>query len=143
MAESEVRVKTVKEYEQKLVDMEKRYQEKMREEVSNVSFQSFVVSDTLLTSFSFQADHAQTKLNAKLDILTRLYESRAAAAASAASAVSPSNYDDSDEENEEEEQEDSRETDDASADVEALLLNDKSMLAEVSIVFCFVFFFFV
>lgn len=44
MAESEVRTRTVKEYEQKLVDMEKRYQEKMRDEVRIKSDQtSFTV----------------------------------------------------------------------------------------------------
>lgn len=87
---------------------------------------------------SEQADHAQTKLNAKLDLLTRLYESRAAASAAVSAPSTPSNYDDSDEEvegdeDDNEEQEESRETDDASADIEAMLLEDKSMAVEVRI----------
>lgn len=52
MAESEARTKTVKEYEQKLVDMEKRYQEKMREEVSGSWNMIIYIQNYQLTFYS-------------------------------------------------------------------------------------------
>ncbi|KAM0786363.1 hypothetical protein ACM66B_001833 [Microbotryomycetes sp. NB124-2] len=62
LAASQARARTIREYEQKMMDMERHYQERMREE----------------------ALEAELKMNAKLDILTRL------AAASATAVARPS-----------------------------------------------------
>lgn len=83
LAQSTVRAQVVKEYEEKMLEMERRYQARLREE----------------------ADEAETKLNAKLDILTRLQAAKTPGRGGAAvhrlreESLTPSTtYDDSDEE---------------------------------------------
>ncbi|GAA5880323.1 hypothetical protein JCM3774_006728 [Rhodotorula dairenensis] len=83
LAQSTVRAQVVREYEEKMLEMERRYQARLREE----------------------ADEAETKLNAKLDILTRLQAAktpgrgRPAAYRLREGSTTPSTtYDDSDDE---------------------------------------------
>ncbi|GAA5991219.1 hypothetical protein JCM10908_006590 [Rhodotorula pacifica] len=83
LAQSTVRAQVVKEYEEKMLEMERRYQARLREE----------------------ADEAETKLNAKLDILTRLQAAKTPGRGGPAAhrlreeSLTPSTtYDDSDEE---------------------------------------------
>ncbi|KAK4050294.1 hypothetical protein OIV83_003615 [Microbotryomycetes sp. JL201] len=126
LAASQARARTIQEYEQKLMDMERHYQERMREEV--------------------RAHEAELKMNAKLDILTRLAASSCAPGHSFASlqaTASPrtpvsvgSSYDDSDNDDgedsrledeldgslSEQSRDESRSSREASADVEHLLL---------------------
>ncbi|BGP33502.1 hypothetical protein JCM10296v2_005306 [Rhodotorula toruloides] len=89
LVESNVRAQITKEYEQKMLDMERRFQERLREE----------------------AIEAENKLNAKLDILTRLQAAKAPGrGAKRKISLTPSTaYDDSDDseasEGEEEEEE--------------------------------------
>ncbi|POY73326.1 hypothetical protein BMF94_3661 [Rhodotorula taiwanensis] len=87
LAQSSVRAQVVKEYEEKMLEMERRYQARLREEATGRA----------------QADEAEMKLNAKLDILTRLQAAktpgRGATYRSREQTVTPSTqYDDSDEE---------------------------------------------
>ncbi|BGP56583.1 hypothetical protein JCM8202v2_004209 [Rhodotorula sphaerocarpa] len=91
LAQSTVRAQVVKEYEQKMLEMERQYQLRLREE----------------------ADEAETKLNAKLDILTRLHSAQTPGRAGALSrqarqeSLTPSTaYGYSDEEDVETERED-------------------------------------
>ncbi|GAA5963860.1 hypothetical protein JCM8115_006357 [Rhodotorula mucilaginosa] len=90
LAQSTVRAQVVKEYEEKMLEMERRYQARLREE----------------------ADEAENKLNAKLDILTRLQAAKTPGRGGAAvhrlreESLTPSTtYDDSDEEDVSEEEE--------------------------------------
>lgn len=104
--------------------MEARHKERMRDEVSWRSI-SFPV-DSSDPPYS-QADHAQTKLNAKLDNLTRMYENRAINTAKAL------NYDDSDEvESEGEEEEEEEDPSEESAnEIERLLLEEDTLMQVV------------
>lgn len=110
LVESHVRAQITKEYEQKMLDMERRFQERLREEVRR-----FVVDSSLFRADGFraQAIEAENKLNAKLDILTRLQAAKTPGrGATRKVSLTPSTaYDDSDdgegieEEGEEEEEE--------------------------------------
>lgn len=109
MIESQTRTATVQQYERKFLQLEQQYQERMREE----------------------AVEAEIKLNAKLDILTRLQASQRQSLGTNAS------YDDSDEEEEEEVSFESQESQEASVEVQKMLVDgeeegDESILAEVS-----------
>ncbi|GAA5933596.1 uncharacterized protein JCM15063_001357 [Sporobolomyces koalae] len=78
LAESTSRARTVREYEAKMLDMERKYQERLREE-------------------AIEAEH---KLNAKLDILTRLQAAktpRRTVPVTPSDATMSPDYDDSDE----------------------------------------------
>ncbi|GAA5988196.1 hypothetical protein JCM11641_001608 [Rhodosporidiobolus odoratus] len=115
LAEANARKRVVQEYEGKMLDMERHYQERMREE----------------------AIEAENKLNAKLDILTRLQAAKTPARNAMINrlgSVTPSTvYDDSDESGEEDEEEGEGE----SGEVEKTLLpgsdRDEAMDADVSI----------
>ncbi|GAA5950905.1 hypothetical protein JCM21900_000368 [Sporobolomyces salmonicolor] len=118
LAEANARSRTVQEYEAKMLEMERQYQERARE----------------------QAIEAETKLNAKLDILTRL---QAAKTPRKMPATPSTAYDDSDEgedeledsfatrgESDEEEEEEEEEE-----EVEKMLLDgpdDESAVADLS-----------
>ncbi|GAA5907353.1 uncharacterized protein JCM6883_001177 [Sporobolomyces salmoneus] len=114
LAESTARARTVREYELKMLEMERKYQDRIREE----------------------AIESEMRMNAKLDILTRLQAAKtprrgvsASLSPSSELTLSPS-YDDSDED-EETEREDTRngedeeeETEGDSGEVEKMLLAD-------------------
>ncbi|GJN90377.1 hypothetical protein Rhopal_003388-T1 [Rhodotorula paludigena] len=109
LAESNARAQVVKEYEAKMLDMERQYQARLREE----------------------AVEAENKLNAKLDILTRLQQAktpgRAGAVGNRLASVTPSTaYDDSDEDEDEEDEQ----SEDASEHVRGMLLPAETSFAD-------------
>ncbi|GAA6003651.1 hypothetical protein JCM10207_003528 [Rhodosporidiobolus poonsookiae] len=111
LAEANTRARVVKEYEGKMLDMERHYQARMREE-------------------AIEAEH---KLNAKLDILTRLQAAKTPARTpyvSRAPSLTPSTvYDDSDED-EEDGEEDGSEND--ASQVEKMLLAGNDSIGSMS-----------
>ncbi|GAA5923716.1 hypothetical protein JCM1841_002021 [Sporobolomyces salmonicolor] len=116
LAEANARSRTVQEYEAKMLEMERQYQERARE----------------------QAIEAETKLNAKLDILTRL---QAAKTPRRMPATPSTAYDDSDEGEDELEdsfatrEESDEEAEEEEEEVEKMLLDgpdDESAVADLS-----------
>lgn len=134
MAESHARARTVDEYEKRLQDMERHYQERMREEVRRPPHPSLSCARAD-PSVTLQAAESDARLNARLDILTRLQEGDRANGTPGTS----STYDDSDDEGEEEEsfvsEENSEDVEEEEEQVEKMLLvdgeGDVSALAEV------------
>ncbi|GAA5832474.1 hypothetical protein JCM11251_006466, partial [Rhodosporidiobolus azoricus] len=117
LAEANARQCVVREYEAKMLEMERTYQDKMREE----------------------AVEAENRLNAKLDILTRLQAAKTPARNAIIdrlASMTPSTvYDDSDEEEEDDEAEEEEEEEDGEEEedeVEKMLLQRK--MADVSLV---------
>lgn len=115
LAQSTVRAQVVKEYEEKMLEMERRYQARLREEV-RLHFARVIILCISRTDAGGarvrQADEAENKLNAKLDILTRLQAAKTPGRGGATAhrlreeSLTPSTtYDDSDEEDMSEEEE--------------------------------------
>lgn len=141
LAESTARARTVREYEMKMLEMERKYQERLREEVSF----AFILSLPLFVTnpLHIQAIESELRMNAKLDILTRLQAAKtprrgvSPLSPSSDLTLSPS-YDDSDEnqleEGDDTEREDTRNSEEGeeeeaeegeSGEVEKMLLADQ------------------
>jgi len=127
LAVSTARSQLAKEYEAKMLAMDREHQRRLREEVRPLfssSRSAVCLTSVVLIAGDYraQAVEADTKFNAKLDILTRLQAARTPARGAAtrrdASTTPSTAYDDSDDEEDEDELEEEEGRDEEEDDEE-------------------------